>query len=305
MWLPFLEVTDFSPFTCMVIPAYDGENVLGAFYLHRSITRGSFNELFLDNLEAFVKNVAPVIKSFYNLENAQIYYFQQLAALASEIKVPILSIEGYAKILREHPAGVKDDLGENTATEIEFLDIILKNTQKMQHLLNYMHMETSVNRNLKEKKIYNLRNVIDDVLKQYHLALEEKSQTIELILTDDLNTYVSTSSFLYSIIAFFVENANLYTPVDGKIKIFAILEGDFFVFRVSDNGYGLTEDEIPNLFQKYHRSYRSEIQNNYGLGVSLFIAKKVVEASGGQVGAEGSLNQGSTFWFRLPITIKE
>lgn len=305
MWRPFLEITDLSPFTCMVIPAYYGENVLGAFYLHRSVTRGSFNEFIFDNLEAFVKNVAPVIKNFYNVENAQIYYFEQLAALASEIRVPVISIEGYAKILREHPVGVKDDLGENTATEIEFLDVILKNTQKMHRLLNYLLMESSVKRNLKEKKISNLRTVINDVLKQYHLALKEKSQTIELILADEINVDVLTSSFLFSIIAFLMENAHLYTPVGGNIKLFAILEGNFFVFRISDNGYGLTEDEMPNLFQKHYRSYRNEIQNNYGLGVSLFTAKKVVEASGGQVGAEGSLNQGSTFWFRLPVIIKE
>lgn len=305
MWRPFLEITDFSPFTCMVIPAYYGENILGAFYLHRSVTRGSFSKLFLDNLEAFVKNVAPVIKSFYNIENAKIYYFKQLAALASEIRVPILSIEGYAKILREHPAGVKDDLGENTATENEFLDVILKNTRQMHRLLNYMRMELDVERNLKEKKINNPRVVIDSVLKNYHLSLKEKSQTVELILADEINVNVLTSSFLFSIVAFLIENAHLYTPASGNIKIFAMLEGGFFVFRISDNGYGLTEDEIPNLFQKHYRSYRTEIQNNYGLGISLFTAKKVVEASGGQVGAEGSLNQGSTFWFRLPITIKE
>lgn len=286
MWSPFLEITDLSPFTCMVIPAYYGENVFGAFYLHRAVMRESFNKEILNNLSVFIKNITLVIKKLYDVENMRRLYFQQLAVLSSEIRTPITSIEGFATILKDHPQGIEDDLGENTPTENEFLDYILNSAKYLKDILNYVLLEAKLNNNRKVEAYFNLRTVIDEVLKGYDLMADSRHYTLEIALSDEINVEVTTSVYLDSIIGFLMKNLTSSLFGGEKIKISAYLEDKFFVFCVA------SDNDMPKLSLKHlHES-------------SLFI-KKAIEISGGQIGSGNSLDQDNSFWFRLPITIKE
>ncbi len=280
MWEPFLEITDFSAFTCMVIPAQYGENVFGAFYFHRTVMRESFDKEILNNLNVFIKNVTLFIKKLYDVENMRRLYFQQLAVLSSEIRTPINSIEGFVTILRDHPQGIEDDLGENTVTENEFLDYILNSAKYLKDILNYVLLEAKLNNNLKEEAYFNLRTIIDEVLKRYDLMANSRPYTLDIVLSDEINVEVTTSVYLDSIIGFLMKNLTSSLSGGEKIKISAYLEDNFFVFCVA------SDNDIPKLSLKHlHES-------------SLFI-KKAIEISGGQIGSDNS------FWFRLPVIIKE
>ncbi|MFN8398418.1 MAG: HAMP domain-containing sensor histidine kinase [Anaerolineales bacterium] len=286
MWRPFLETTDLSPFTCMVIPAQYGENVFGAFYLHRTVMRESFDKEILNNLSVFIKNITLVIKKLYDVENMRRLYFQQLAVLSSEIRTPITSIEGFATILRDHPQGIEDDLGENTVTENEFLDYILNSTKYLKDLLNYILLEAKLNNNLKEEADFNLYAVVEEVIKGQDLMADSRPYTLEIALSDEINVDVTTSVYLVSIIGFLMKNLKSYLFPDEHIKISAYLEDNFFVFYVA------SDNDMPKISLKHlHES-------------SLFI-KKAIEISGGQIGSDNPLNQYNSFWFRLPVIIKE
>lgn len=231
MRLPFLEIIDLSPFTCMSIPAQYADNVFGAFYLHRSVARGSFDKEILNNLDVFLKNVVPVIKKLYDVENMRRLYFQQLAVLSSEIRTPITSIEGFATILKDHPQGVKEDLGENTATENEFLNYILNSTHRLRDLLNYILLEAKLNNNPKEKTSFNLRSIVDEALKAHIFsATGKETYNLEITLSDEIDIEVVTSAYLESIISFLMKNLRSYLVPGEQINISASLEDNFFVF---------------------------------------------------------------------------
>ena len=66
---------------------------------------------------------------------------------------------------------------------------------------------------------------------------------------------------------------------------------------VADAGPGLTEEDLPRLFQRYYRGQRHEGE---GLGLGLFIVRKLVEAHGGRIWAESRPGEGATFTFTLP-----
>jgi signal transduction histidine kinase len=67
---------------------------------------------------------------------------------------------------------------------------------------------------------------------------------------------------------------------------------------VADEGAGLAEEDLPRLSQRYYRGQRHEGE---GLGLGLFIVRKLVEAHGGRIWAESRPGQGATFTFTLPI----
>jgi two-component system phosphate regulon sensor histidine kinase PhoR len=99
-----------------------------------------------------------------------------------------------------------------------------------------------------------------------------------------------------------LENAHLYTPAGGKITATAKAQNDFVRLTVTDTGIGIKpEDQETRLFTKFFRADDPVVQEHKGGGNNLYVAKRLVELMGGEMGAESELEKGSTFWFTLPV----
>ena len=70
-------------------------------------------------------------------------------------------------------------------------------------------------------------------------------------------------------------------------------------FVVADNGPGIAPDALTHVFEQHWQAGDARS----GMGLGLFIAKKLVEAHGGQIGVESTLGRGAKFWFRLPADV--
>jgi signal transduction histidine kinase len=70
---------------------------------------------------------------------------------------------------------------------------------------------------------------------------------------------------------------------------------------VTDHGIGIPKDEIPQLFERFHRARNVSSRYYGGLGLGLYIARAIIEAHGGSIGVQSIEGQGSTFTMRLPV----
>ena len=68
-----------------------------------------------------------------------------------------------------------------------------------------------------------------------------------------------------------------------------------------DSGYGIPEKDQIRLFERFYRSNSDAVQANEGIGLGLYLTKKIVEASGGRIGFTSTEGSGTTFWFTVPI----
>ena len=96
-------------------------------------------------------------------------------------------------------------------------------------------------------------------------------------------------------------NALRYTLPGGTVSLSAGLEGDNVVFSVKDTGIGIPPDDLINIFERFYRSEQSPSRYGAGTGLGLAIAKGLVEAHGGKIWADSKANEGSTFYFCLPV----
>ncbi len=94
-----------------------------------------------------------------------------------------------------------------------------------------------------------------------------------------------------------VGNAIKFTPVGGSICIDAQDTGHGVRFSVRDTGQGISEEELPRIFDRF---WQSQSKNRAGIGLGLSIAKGLVEAQGGRLDVESKLGAGTTFFFTLP-----
>jgi signal transduction histidine kinase len=97
-----------------------------------------------------------------------------------------------------------------------------------------------------------------------------------------------------------ISNAVKYSASSTPITIALTIDNEFLCIRVKDRGKGIPLDKLPFIFDRYFRVEETS-QNYSGMGLGLYIAKGIVERHGGSIGVESAEEQGTTFWFTLPI----
>jgi signal transduction histidine kinase len=98
-----------------------------------------------------------------------------------------------------------------------------------------------------------------------------------------------------------VENAIKYTPDGGEIVMRARSVEGGIELSVSDNGIGIPTDDLPHLFQRFHRGTNVDDRRFHGLGLGLYICRTIVEEHGGTIRVTSALGTGTTMHVSLPL----
>jgi PAS domain S-box-containing protein len=107
-------------------------------------------------------------------------------------------------------------------------------------------------------------------------------------------------SWLERALANVIGNALKFAPADTPVRIALALEGDAAVVTVSDHGPGIPADELHLVFQRFYRASNTR-RRVEGSGLGLFIARRVVEAHGGEASVRSEIGVGTTIHFRFPL----
>jgi signal transduction histidine kinase len=107
---------------------------------------------------------------------------------------------------------------------------------------------------------------------------------------------------LQRMLANILDNAVKYTPSGGEVEVsLAGNEKNEIIISVRDTGIGISEADLPHVFERFYRCDRSRSQPGTGLGLSL--ARAIARAHGGDVTVTSTLDQGSTFAITLPKNV--
>jgi signal transduction histidine kinase len=117
----------------------------------------------------------------------------------------------------------------------------------------------------------------------------------------ELPTVIVDAERITQVVFNLLSNAVRYTPIHGQIEISGRLENDFVQVSVKDSGPGLQAEEIPHIFDRFYRGDKGRDRRMGGAGLGLAIAKSLVEAHGGQIGAYNRSQGGSCFYFTIPV----
>ena len=98
-----------------------------------------------------------------------------------------------------------------------------------------------------------------------------------------------------------LDNAIKYTNKGGAIIISAKVVDRFLQIEVTDNGIGISEKDLPRIFERFYRADKGRSRELGGTGLGLSIVKHIVQAHGGHVWVKSVLGEGSTFSFTIPL----
>jgi signal transduction histidine kinase len=285
----------------IALPLWSPEGTVCALYIDRSPDQESFSGADLKLLEAFADQAAVAVQNAHTFEEAKTTEVDFGSRMAHDLRLPVTSLRGYADML------LKEAVGPLTDMQRQFLSIIHANTYYLETLtynlsdiakIDHERMPLNLGR-------VSLKDSVDEVLDKLGPKIEEKEQTLELDLPV-LPDVAADKARLSQVVRTLIENAHLYTPEGGKITVTAQEQDGFVRLTVTDTGIGINpEDRETRLFRKFFRADDPVVQEQRGGGNNLYVAKRLVELMGGQMGAESEPDKGSTFWFTLPVAASE
>lgn len=129
-------------------------------------------------------------------------------------------------------------------------------------------------------------------------ALSEGKHQFELSPQLPYAKFSIDPKLLDHVLSNLLSNALKYSPQGGKISCELAEDNGELIFRISDEGIGISEADLPHLFEHFHRG--ENISNIQGTGLGLSIVKQLVETHGGSIVVESQLTKGSCFTVRIP-----
>ncbi len=142
----------------------------------------------------------------------------------------------------------------------------------------------------------------EDVLKQLHMKIDEKNQTITEEFEKELPKVPADPKLLQNVMQNLISNASKYTPTKGKICIKIYVRGNEILTEVSDNGAPIPMKDQPRIFTRMFRASDAVQRDAEGNGLGLYIAKSIVETAGGKIGFTSKEGEDTVFWFSFPLT---
>lgn len=190
-----------------------------------------------------------------------------------------------------------DGIWEPTTQRLESCrEEILRLTRMISDIDNIVKIEND--NLLLEKRKFDLANVIDQIIITYqplivaqNISIETQTNKCEINADRDKITQVIVN---------LLSNAIKYTENNGKIKITLNKSKNEVVLIISDNGIGISAEDLPNVFEHLYRADKSRTRDTGGSGIGLSVVKAIVDAHDGAIVAKSELTKGSEFTVILP-----
>jgi signal transduction histidine kinase len=129
---------------------------------------------------------------------------------------------------------------------------------------------------------------------------DDKHLRLETFVDPALGTVLADRDRLEKIVLNLVFNALKFTPAGGRIDLRAEKRGEDLILVVADTGMGISQENLPHIFDRFWQADGSSKRKYQGVGIGLALVKELVEAQGGKVDVQSQEDKGSTFTVRLP-----
>jgi PAS domain S-box-containing protein len=272
--------------------------------LSRPMEKGTAltDELVAPDSRTFSASVSSLSGGGRVLTLRDITYLKELDQMKSDfvntvshdLRSPLTYIRGYTTMI---PMG--GELNDKQQGYVEKILIgIEQMTQLIDDLLDIGKIEAGVGIEIERCWLPGLvQAVVDDLGMR---AIQEKIELTASLPADTPPT-LADRTLIRQAIKNLIDNAIKYTPGPGTVEVALGNHDDALVVTVRDTGIGIAPEHQHRLFEKFYRIKRRETVHLQGTGLGLAIVKSIAERHGGRVWVESKLDEGSTFYFSIPL----
>ncbi|WP_445476356.1 PAS domain-containing sensor histidine kinase [Methanococcoides methylutens] len=279
---------------------YDGSDVRQLTLLMEGMWRIIQRKRSEEALQKYADELSKVNKELEKankeLKSLDVMKDEFLSNISHELKTPLVSIKGYGELISE------ESLGSLNEQQKKAVNVVLRNSERLRRLIESLLFISGLESRTIQYNFEKVRiaEVIDDVSNDVNLQIKEKYLKIKKDIPDNLALIEGDRTRLSDMLTNLIDNAIKFTPSGGMIVLKAYEEEKYLHIEIEDNGIGIPQELIPNLFQRFYQIDASIKRKYGGTGVGLYICKSIVEGHKGDIWVESEEGKGTTVHIRLP-----
>ena len=220
-----------------------------------------------------------------------------VANVSHELRTPLSIVRGYIETLLDNPETSEKELSR-------ILGVMERHSKRLgllvDDLLTLAQLE-SRNTALQFSDVQ-LEELFESVIRDWGKQLAEKQLKVIVDLSPDARMIRADETRLHEVLYNLLDNAVKYSRENGEIRMQASLRGHEIVLSVTDNGIGISKDDLPRIFERFYRADKARSRELGGTGLGLAIVKHIAQLHGGRVEAESEPGRGTTIRVVLPGT---
>lgn len=229
------------------------------------------------------------------LRQLEKYRREFLGNVSHELKTPIFNIQGYVSTLLD--GGLEDE-----SVNRYYLERTDKSVNRLISIVNDLESISRLESGelkLDIKKL-NIVRLVEDVFEEHDILAKERNIKLKLVHPSEKPIYVmGDKKRLTEVLNNLVINSIKYGHNKGTTTVEFMDMEDSVLVEVSDDGMGISEKDLPRIFERFYRTDKSRSREMGGTGLGLAIVKHIIEAHNQTINVRSEINQGTSFTFTL------
>ncbi|KPJ71825.1 hypothetical protein AMJ50_00750 [Parcubacteria bacterium DG_74_3] len=239
-----------------------------------------------------------ITNSFERLTEANRMKSEFISVVSHQLRTPLSNLSWAAELL------MSGKLGKIEKKQTEYFKILKENSTRMGELVKDLLIVSRLETKTLSftNKEFDLSEIVKKLIWEFTTFAKASNVDLKFKAPKKLSKVWADSFQIKLVIENLLDNSIRYIKDKGEVQMRLEQRGNKIYFEIKDNGVGIPKNDQKYIFQKFFRSENIMKYQTQGSGLGLYIAKSIIEKSGGKIGFISQEGKGSTFWFTLPIT---
>ncbi len=251
----------------------------------------SVSLLYFKNI--YITSQLKLQSALIEVSNSNVAKERIMHALAHDLRTPLSNIISISRIMHQQ--------GNLTMEQLKWLDFIESASQNSIALVNEL-LQTHELMNLPDNyESIDLNKIVEEVVQMAILTSKDKDLHVEFIKADDDCSQLLVQLKIQRLFSNLIHNAIKFSNPSGRVIVTVSKQGQLCTVSVKDFGIGISEKNIPIIFDAFTKAKRKGTQNEPSYGLGLSICKQITEQHGGLISVVSELGKGTEFVVSLPM----
>jgi len=238
-----------------------------------------------------------ITRSFERLAEASKMKSEFINIVSHQLRSPLSNLKWAIEYL------MSGRLGQVDEKQLEYFKILKENNSRMLELVTDLLTASRIEQGtfpLKKMEM-SVQEIVESMIREFIPLAGAYNVKISFNASGNVPNVIADPSQIKLVVENLMDNAIRYIKDRGEVKIKLYNDSQHVHFEINDNGVGIPLKDQKYIFQRFFRSENAVRHQTKGSGLGLFIARSIIENSGGKLGFRSVEGKGSTFWFALPI----
>jgi len=212
-----------------------------------------------------------------------------------DLRTPLAALRGYLQTLLMK----RDSLPE--AQQHHYLEVANRHAERLARLVEQMFELAKLDapETQPKREVFSLAELVSDIGQKYRLSAESRGVALEVVTDPTAPVVRADIAMVERLVENLVENALKFTPAGGSVILKVIGFPDGAVLTVADTGCGITDDDLPHVFERFYRAAQPGRDGSAGLGLA--IVKRVADLHDAALSIRSAVGNGTTIEARFPL----